>query len=535
MSDYINESLLDASPIKKQKEESAKLVAKWDKSGLLEGMDNDWQKSGMAVLLENQARQLISENSKTSPNAGGGIGDEEWSGVALPLVRRVFGNIVAQELVSVQPMNLPSGLVFYLDFKYGTSVGKFSSGDSIHGKTGPNSPSGSGAPFGEGGLYGVGKYGFSISQSTANVDFGGSQASFKDIDFNTEVSASVNAAHKLFKITGSVSGLTRPDKLAVRSWDITENNTGDAIVLPQFSKIEGDTITLIVSSSAAAKATGSFTIDYVQQPDAGNRGDFEDRVGDATTNQLNIPEVNLEMRSLPIVAKTRKLKAVWSPELAQDLNAYHSVDAEAELTSMLSDYISMEIDLEILDMLISDAVTEDYWSAKAGEDFDSSSNSFSENTFYGTRFEWYQTLVSKIQKVSNEIHRLTLRGGANFVVVAPKVATILESLPGYVSQPGDGGNDQFSMGISKIGQAAGRYTVYKNPYMTENSILVGFRGSNFLETGAVYSPYVPLITTPLVYDPSDFTPRKGVMTRYAKKMIRPEFYGLIHCKSLDLV
>ena len=140
------------------------------------------------------------------------------------------------------------------------------------------------------------------------------------------------------------------------------------------------------------------------------------------------------MRSLPIVAKTRKLKAVWSPELAQDLNAYHSVDAEAELTSMLSDYISMEIDLEILDMLISDAVTEDYWSAKAGEDFDSSSNSFSENTFYGTRFEWYQTLVSKIQKVSNEIHRLTLRGGANFVVVAPKVATILESLPGYVSQ-----------------------------------------------------------------------------------------------------
>ena len=159
-------------------------------------------------------------------------------------------------------------------------------------------------------------------------------------------------------------------------------------------------------------------------------------------------------------------------------------------------------------------------------------------TFYGTRFEWYQTLVAKIQKVSNEIHRLTLRGGANFVVVSPKIATILESLPGYSSQPGDGdpvGNSQFSMGISRIGQAAGRYTIYKNPYMVENQILVGFRGSNFLETGAVYSPYVPLITTPLVYDPSDFTPRKGVMTRYAKKMIRPEFYGLVKCKSLDLI
>jgi len=255
-------------------------------------------------------------------------------------------------------------------------------------------------------------------------------------------------------------------------------------------------------------ATGSFAVDYIVENTAGDRGDFEDRTGDATADSLSIPEVNLEMRSLPIVAKTRKLKAVWSPELAQDLNAYHSVDAEAELTSMLSDYISMEIDLEILDMLISDAQTEDYWSAKAGEDYDSATTAFVSNTFYGTRFEWYQTLVSKIQKVSNEIHRLTLRGGANFVVVAPKVATILESLPGYVSQPGDGGNDQFGMGISKIGQAAGRYTVYKNPYMTENSILVGFRGSNFLETGAVYSPYVPLITTPLVYDAEDFTPRK---------------------------
>jgi hypothetical protein len=538
MSEYINESLLDASPIRKQKEESAKLVNKWEKSGLLEGMDNEWSKSGMAVLLENQARQLISENSKTSPNAGGGVGDEEWSGVALPLVRRVFGNIVAQELVSVQPMNLPSGLVFYLDFKYGSSFGKFSSGDSIHGKTGPNSPSGSGAPFGEDGLYGVGKYGYSISQSTVTVaSSAGTQASFKDIDFNSEVSASLNSADKFFKITFAKSNFSRPDLAAVRSWNFSDSGTGalKAHILPQFTKEEGANISLIVSASSANNASGSYTIDYVQQTDAGNRGDFEDRVGDATVNQLNIPEVNLEMRSLPIVAKTRKLKAVWSPELAQDLNAYHSVDAEAELTSMLSDYISMEIDLEILDMLISDAQTEDYWSAKAGEDFNAGTNSFDTNVFYGTRFEWYQTLVSKIQKVSNEIHRLTLRGGANFVVVAPKVATILESLPGYVSQPGDGGNDQFSMGISKIGQAAGRYTVYKNPYMTENSILVGFRGSNFLETGAVYSPYVPLITTPLVYDPSDFTPRKGVMTRYAKKMIRPEFYGLIHCKSLDLV
>ena len=539
MSEYINESLLDASPIKKQKEESAKLVAKWDKSGLLEGMDNEWQKSGMAVLLENQARQLISENSKTSPNAGAGVGDEEWSGVALPLVRRVFGNIVAQELVSVQPMNLPSGLVFYLDFKYGTSVGKFSSGEDLMGKQGPNSPSGSKSPFGDdSGFYGVGRYGYSISQSTVTADSNTTaQATFKDIDFNSEVSASLNSGDKFIKVTLRTANLTNADVQAVRSYDFSES---DVHVLPQFTSWDGseNALTLIATGSLVADATGSYTVKYVKQPVAADRGDFEDRVGNANVDQLNIPEVNLEMRSLPIVAKTRKLKAVWSPELAQDLNAYHSVDAEAELTSMLSDYIGMEIDLEILDMLISDAVTEEFWSAKAGEDFDSASNSFVTTTFYGTRFEWYQTLVAKIQKVSNEIHRLTLRGGANFVVVSPKIATILESLPGYSSQPGDGdpvGNAQFSMGISRIGQAAGRYTIYKNPYMVENQILVGFRGSNFLETGAVYSPYVPLITTPLVYDPSDFTPRKGVMTRYAKKMIRPEFYGLIKCSALDTI
>ena len=115
MSNYINENLLDSSPMKKQKDEAKVLVNKWDKTGLLEGLNEDFQKSSMAVLLENQARQLISENSKTNPTSGN---DEEWSGVALPLVRRIFGEIAAQDFVSVQPMNLPSGLVFYLDFKY---------------------------------------------------------------------------------------------------------------------------------------------------------------------------------------------------------------------------------------------------------------------------------------------------------------------------------------------------------------------------------------------------------------------------------
>jgi len=253
MSDYINEGLLSsASPIKKQKDEAAKLVTKWEQSGLLEGMDNEWQRSGMATLLENQARQLISENSKTSPNAGAGVGDEEWSGVALPLVRRVFGNIVAQELVSVQPMNLPSGLVFYLDFKYGTTTGKNTAGDSIHGKTGPNSPSGSSAPFGTGGLYGAGKYGYSTNLTTVSATSTAiATATLKDIDFNSEDSASVSN-DGLVKIAFAHSGLTNPDLKAVRSFDITLNNTSGS-VLPQYTKVNGANIEVIVDIKKSAK------------------------------------------------------------------------------------------------------------------------------------------------------------------------------------------------------------------------------------------------------------------------------------------
>ena len=563
MSNYVNDALLDASPYKKQADEAKHLVNKWDKTGLLDGLNEEFQKNGMAVMLENQAKQLISENSSTGGGAGSGAtgtaGSEEWSGVALPLVRRIFGEIAAQDFVSVQPMNLPSGLVFYLDFKYGktTVEGYGQSGDqmtgandvnSLAGKTGPNNPSGSSAPYGVGGIYGEGRYDYSINQASKDFAIGtlvsSGSATYKELNFNQEFSASV-AAGNIIKLVLDASGLTRPDTKAVRSWNITgsSDDISGSAGLEQFTKFDSanNRVEFYVSGSGSATAmTGDFSaihLLYSQQPTEAVRGDFEDATGDATADTLAIPEVDLQLRSAAIVAKTRKLKAVWSPELAQDLNAYHSVDAEAELTSMLSEYISMEIDLEILDMLISDAVTQDYWSATPGEDYNGTGTDeggWDITTFYGTRFEWYQTLLGKIQKVSNEIQRLTLRGGANFVVVSPTVATILESIPGY-SVATDGLKTAFAAGVQVAGQLQNRFTVYKNPYMTENTILVGFRGSNFLETGAVYAPYVPLIMTPLVYDPSDFTPRKGVMTRYAKKMIRPEFYGKIHCKDLNLV
>ena len=553
MSDYIKNALLDVKGDRKLKEESKALVNKWDKTGLLEGLDSDYQKSSMSILLENQAKQLIDEASKTNMN---GTSSEEWSGVALPLVRRIFAEIAAQDFVSVQPMNLPSGLVFYLDFKYGGSQAGRSTSESLAGSTGANSPLGNSDDYPSKGLYGTGRYAFTQPTAStvisANANSGSSAVTLADLNYDSEFSAS--NAGKIWKITKEIhADLTRPDVLSLRSW-VPSHSAGDGISgsLPQFTSTGSDGVTFFFKAEgeaggvtfSGATSSGNVnvdTIEYYVQPDEANRGDFED--GNAASqdssypNDLPIPEINLEMQSKTIVAKTRKLKAVWTPELAQDLNAYHSVDAEAELTAMLSEYISMEIDLEILDMLMTDAQTVDYWSASVGEDWDGSAFSKSlhaTNALAYTKKDWYQTLGQTIQRVSNKIHQLTLRGGANFLVCSPDVATIIESIEGFGAAT-DGNQSQFAMGVRQVGSLSNRWNVYKNPYMTSNEILVGFRGSNFLETGAVYAPYVPLIMTPLVYDPVNFTPRKGVMTRYAKKMVRPEFYGKIFVKGLETV
>ena len=520
--------------------ETRALKAKWEKTGLLEGMKEREQHS-MAVLLENQAKQLLDEATQTGTSAG----SEEWSGVALPLVRRIFGEIAAKEFVSVQPMNLPSGLVFFLDFKYGSSQGAEGQygGKSLFGGT---NVTGSATNFGRtnaatNGLYGESRYTYSINDGHGGIAPSATtfaSASWADCGFDTNLSASV-AANQIAKITFTQANLdSTADLTAVRAFNVL--STGVVSTVNQFNYASGTNITLFISASKTgmgAIAAASSSIDYSVVPQAYNRGDFEDKTAPSagnTTTALDIPEIDLELKSEAIVAKTRKLKAVWTPELAQDLNAYHSIDAEAELTSMLSDYISLEIDLEILDMLKSNALTTDYWSATIGEEYNAQSDTWTpaQNGQFYQKNTWYQTLGIKLNKVSNKIHQLTLRGGANFIVASPDVCTILESTPGFMASS-DKDATQFAAGVTSVGAISNRYTVYKNPYMTSNEILLGYRGNNFLETGAVYAPYVPLIMTPLVYDPQNFTPRRGVMTRYAKKMVRPEYYGKIYIKDLN--
>jgi hypothetical protein len=565
--------------------DAAKLAGKWSKTGLLEGLV-EVDKNNMSLLLENQAKQLVTESNQITSNSfytSGGTG-ENWAGIALPLVRKVFGTIVAKEFVSVQPMNMPSGLVFFLDFQYGNEKTPYTAGTSLYG----NRNTASQFPFSTvdatGGLYGgpSGRFtyatntfsaSFQISASVANTltrTAAGTgslvSASWADCNFDSTYSASA-ASGQMYKMTITASNSTLPsfDQDAVRGFIAASgSNFGVTTLVPAFTSYNytANTISFVFTGSANFASTpqsGSvFVVTYekatsqdglnvtsgdnVTSGNYSGRGDFEasgsfSLPSSASATQIVIPEINVRMQSQPITAKTKKLKAVWTPEFAQDLAAYQNIDAEAELTNIMSEYISMEIDLEILDMLIEDAsAATEYWSAINNTVYSNGSFATAASGFYNTQGQWFQTLGTKIQKVSNKIHQLTLRGGANFLVTSPTVATILESIPGFAStNNGEADQMEYAFGVQKIGTVNGRYKVYKNPYMTENLILMGYRGSQFLETGAVFAPYIPLIMTPLVYDPETFTPRKGLLTRYAKKMLRPEFYGRIYISGLNTI
>ena len=573
--DNVNHLLEGASPYQVLQEQAGKLAGKWDKSGLLEGIESSTEQNNMAILLENQAKQLVNEASSTGTGTTISTGNSEaWAGVALPLVRRVFGEIVAKDLVSVQPMNLPAGLIFYLDFQYGTGQPGFTSGDSLYAATADLKKTDLPAAGTRKGLYGAGTFGYSINEIevTLNVTgastvenghtdqdaaIGGTGTNITascgklaatdsaSLNFNEEFIQASGGANgdisNIFVLRVATSSLTDFDPEAVRAFRVKDKTN-----FGEFNKFTAGTDFVDLFFKQAVTDKSAITVQYLKGPNnLDDRGDFEEgKTGVSSgfgsggnVSTMDIPEINVQLRSDTVAAKTRKLKAQWTPEFAQDLNAYHSIDAEAELTSILSEYISMEIDLEILDMLITNADTTAHWSAKITEEVNDSgvvtTAAGTAGTYY-TKMSWFQTLGVKLQKVSNIIHQKTLRGGANFLVVSPKVSTVLESIPGFAADSA-GDQNKYNMGVQKIGTINNRYTVYKNPYITENTILMGYKGSQFLETGAVFAPYIPLIMTPLVYDPVSFTPRKGIMTRYAKKMVRPDFYGKVICHNLDLI
>lgn len=546
--------------------EGGALLSKWSETGLLEGMSDDRAKSTMARLLENQAQELLREANTMS---GGDV--EGFAAVAFPIVRRVFGSLIANELVSVQPMSLPSGLIFFLDFTFersrsGNVVDTSLFGGGVVGSqiTGGVSLSGLNA---ETSLQALNQ-GYSLPTGSGNVTltlvasgtFGAGGTLDKLCKFDADfVSGTTTVA--VFVCSGSA--LSELDKSSLIAISAGAANTG----LPSGSLVRrltakttstglvdvgGDTYThvrLVVASvdgtvapTALDDNAGSRALTWPIQDSLGTgNGLGAVKASNVTFEaEVEIPEIDIKVDSVAVTAKTRKLKAKWSPELGQDLNAYHNLDAEVELTSILSEQIGLEIDQEILGELVKGATAATlHWSRRPGRFLNRVTGLAVEATgaellgadFTGNVSMWYETLVETINDVSAAIHRKTLRGGANFVVCGPEVANVLEFTSGFranvVHDDAKG-----TIGAVKAGSLSKKWDVFVDPYFPRNLVLVGRKGSSFLESGFVYAPYVPLQVTPTIFGTEDFVPRKGVMTRYAKKMVRPDMFGLVIVQDL---
>ena len=629
--------------------EGQRVVNKWSRTGLLRGLSEQGRET-MSRLLENQAAQVLREVN----SLGGGAASTQSSGdirgftnIAFPIVRRVFGGLVANDLVSIQPMSLPSGLLFYLDYTYGTNVGgdsdlqtgaagatntqAYTTGQSIY-----NLPTGKGVRSGSdavGGPYDLAGTAYtrvhtplgSLSGNRLTLLASGAYGNGTSLSGNTKCQATGSDGKALqfdpqvtLLINDSLSsGGTQTGKgmFQLMVWDVTQfpaqadltsvkqitlgaqgDSGGVTIVsatglsyITAGDKIQGGrTLNIRRLNQLGTYTSGVFTPDpmvttstsdaalltvvsgsylptfsaqghgmtgsYVQAPtlsvgadaDALTIPTFESDF--ATSPQIIIPEIDIKIESIAVTAETRKLRARWSPELAQDLNAYHSLDAEVELTQILSEQIALELDREILNDLLTQANGANfYWSRmpgkfvnkRSGAEVTLASSLSAGPAFTGTVREWYETLVETIIDVANEIHRKTLRGAANFIVVSPEIATIFEASVLYKPNLSIDGQGQvgspFQLGAAPIGSLTNRFTVYKDPYFPRNKVLVGYKGGSYLETGYVYAPYVPLIVTPTIFAPEDFTPRKGVMTRYGKKMVRSDFYGTVTVLDMNVI
>lgn len=460
--------------------EARELEARWSRTGLLDGIDDRYIRSAAAVLLENQ--RLINEVNTDSSDVA------QFKRISIPLVRRIYPQLIANKIVSVQPLLGPTGLVYYLRFRYSSNKGSVRGADNNSGFPGDDVNS----------L-------MQRADGTANLAIWYSHQQVENEVTNTDVGGDVSSTFAPLEHTpifaGSVTGTIYDGSVAVQTFSVSSSGT--------FSLADIGAPTIKVTAGSLNLTTGELALTWNSDPGANHAVTSYEYNMEC---QADLPEINLVIESEDITAKTRKLKAVWSYEAQQDLRSQHNLDAEAELTAVLAQEINLEIDREVLNDLLYNAGTIAAW------DF---------NTALGeTIKEKYESLYVKVVEVSNVIHRKTLRGGANWLVTSPEVASIFETATaGFAPAPSE--TFTSSLGIQYVGTVNNRWRLYKDPLFPTNQILMGYKGDSYMDSGYFYCPYVPLTQTPVVLDPDSFCPRKGILTRYGKKLLREgsKFYA----------
>jgi hypothetical protein len=460
--------------------EAKELESRWVKTGLLDGIEDRFVRSTTAVLLENQ--RLINEVSTDSGDVA------QFKRISIPLVRRIYPQLIANKVVSVQPLLGPTGLVYYMRFRYSSNKGATRGADNNAGFPGDDANSLMQLASGDANLDIFYSHQFIQNETSSTSAGGGVLSTFSPLE-HTPV------------LAGTVTGTIYDAAVAVGTFTIDESGSS--------------TVTDIGAPNPTADSvslnntTGELTVTWASDPGPNHVVlSYEYNL----ECQPDLPEINLVIESEEIAAKTRKLKAVWSYEAQQDLRSQHNLDAEAELTAVLAQEINLEIDREVLTDLRNNAGTVASW------DF---------NTALGdTIKEKYESLYVKIVEVSNVVHRKTLRGGANWLVTSPEVASIFETATaGFAPAPSE--TFTSSLGIQYVGTVNNRWRLYKDPLFPTGQILMGYKGDSYMDSGYFYCPYVPLTQTPVVLDPESFCPRKGILTRYGKKLLREgsKFYA----------
>jgi hypothetical protein len=561
-------------------------INKWDSLGFLESLKGH-MKENVAQLYENQASYLINEASST-----GDVGAFET--VVFPIIRRVFSKLLANDIVSVQAMNLPIGKLFYFvpniqAYQDATPAGQhyapYGSPNQAAGQT-PNSGynynngrdlydrfyEGNEPALDPPGLFDYSKGQFSAitasvvtaqwNSTTLNLEPAGYEAnSYRKVlvimsgfatagagkligpDGNPIDNESFLSDLTIYGVNGNLytsANTSNPYLFRVVTQRygkgiVQYGNNNTTLAFPE-SKTGGGQYDNICDvngqiyleidlqvpctvgqnsldgysgssfSSTTATGTGAFTATYRIYKNL----EFEDKIG----------EVSFDLQSVTVSVTERKLRAQWSPEMAQDVAAFHNIDAEAELTALLSEQVAAEIDREILRDLRKGAAWNLRWDYNGWKRLGT-------NAVPYTQKDWNQTLITAINQISAQIHKSTLRGGANWIVVSSEISAIFDDLEYFHVSNAAPEQDQYNMGIERVGTLAGRYQVYRDPYFPANQVLLGHKGTSLLDTGYIYAPYVPLQLTPTMYNPFNFTPIKGIMTRYAKKMVNNRFYGRI--------